>query len=81
MEVSLCAQAYTSTSSTALTVARVPGVADTIWLGARKGAELVASLNLFVNSPKTACWARSRTSENVAASQNDVLPPFPRSTS
>ena len=47
----------------------------------RCGASLAAAANLEPNSPKDRNCARSSISPNVAASQNAVDPPLPRTTS
>ena len=49
--------------------------------GSRCGARPAASANFDENSPNTRCSLRRRISPNVAASQNSVEPPLPRSTS
>src|SRR3954447_4713793 len=81
VEVSLCAQAYTSTPGSARGRGRVP-VADSITVGsARNGALRAAVANFEENSPKDRCWLRSRIRPNVATSQNAVAPPLPSTTS
>ncbi len=81
VDVSLCAQAYTSAPGTARAAGRVPGSPLVTTESARNGALFVTVANLLVNSPYARCAARSRTRLNAAASQNAVVPPLPSTTS
>ena len=47
----------------------------------RWGAAAAALANLELNSPNCTCWLRESMRPKVAASQNAVVPPLPRSTS
>ena len=81
VEVSFCTLAYASTPASAVRNAAEPG-SPLCTVGApRKGASATALTNFAPNSPKVANCARSRTSPNVATSQNAVVPPLPMITS
>ncbi len=81
VEVSLCGQACTSTSSAGSGSATVPAGAEITWDGSRNGAAVVAAANFAPNSPNAACCAFERTRHAVATSQNVVEPPLPSTTS
>ncbi len=61
--------------------ALVPGGASMTWGSSRNGAALAAVANFDENSPKLRCWLFFSMSPNVAASQNNVVPPLPSSIS
>ena len=57
-------------------------VSDSMISGSpRWGAAAAAVENFEENSPNTRCWLRFSMRPNVAASQNTVVPPFPRTIS
>src|SRR5690349_11076626 len=81
VEVSLCAQAYTSTPSSATATGREPG-SDLITDGADShGAAAAADANFAENSPNDRCWLLCSIRPKVAMSQNAVAPPLPSTTS
>jgi len=47
----------------------------------RWGAAAEAAANFDENSPKLRCWLLVSMRPNVAASQKQVVPPLPRTTS
>ena len=56
--------------------------ADSItWGSLRCGAALAQAANFEENSPKLRCWLCAAISPNVAASQKQVVPPLPSTTS
>ena len=82
VDVSLCGNVYVSTSGFAFRDRRGSrrgldhlGVVE-VWRRARD-----ARANFDENSPHTRCCARRSIRPNAAASQNEVEPPLPRSTS
>ncbi len=52
-----------------------------IWGSLRYGADFTHAANFEENSPKLRCWLCSSTRPNAAASQKQVVPPLPRTTS
>ncbi len=81
VEVSLCAQAYTSMPASGCASGWVPGSLVTTVGSPRTGARSAARANLAPNSPNARCWLRSRISPKVAASKKAVEPPTPSTTS
>jgi hypothetical protein len=81
VDVSLCAQAYTSAPGTAVGTATEPTSAVTTAGASRWGAAAAAVANFAENSPKLAWALRRRISEATATSQKVVDPPLPRTTS
>ncbi len=81
VEVSLCVSAYRSTEPSATAVGWVPTGDSITWGSLRCGAALAQEANFEENSPKLRCWLCSSMSPNVAASQKQVVPPLPRTTS
>ena len=59
----------------------VPTSDSMTWGSFRCGAALAQAANFEENSPKLRCWLCSSISPNVAASQKQVVPPLPRTTS
>ena len=81
VEVSLCAQAMTSASGSAVGVGAVPGSELTMIGSWRNGAPAAALANFCENSPKVRCSDRERIRPAVAASQKAVDPPLPSTIS
>ncbi len=81
VDVSLWVRAYKSTAGSAAGCGRVPA-GDSMTSGSfRCGAAFTAAANLEENSPKERCWLCVSMRPKMAASQNAVVPPLPRSTS
>ena len=81
VDVSFCTLAYASTPASAVrNAAAPPGAVCTVG-SPRNGASFTTLANFDPNSPKSASWARSRTSPNAAVSQNALVPPLDKTTS
>ena len=81
VEVSLCVRAYRSTELSATGSGCVPTGASMTWGSLRCGAAAAHEANLEENSPKLRCWLWDSISPKVAASQKQVVPPLPSTTS
>ena len=81
MDVSLCVNAYRSTEASATGSGCVPTSDSTTWGSFRCGAAFTHPANLDENSPKLRCWLCSSMRPKVAASQKQVVPPLPSTTS
>ena len=81
VEVSLCAQAITSTDGSLCGSGALPA-SDLMTMGSpTNGFFATAEANFELNSPKARCSERLSINPNAAASQNAVAPPLPRITS
>ncbi len=81
VEVSLWVRAYRSTEGSATALGWVPTSDSITWGSLRCGAALTQDANFEENSPKLRCWLCSSISPKVAASQKQVVPPLPSTTS
>jgi len=81
VEVSLWVRAYRSTEASACGSGWVPTSDSMTWGSFRCGAALAQAANFEENSPKLRCWLCSWMRPNVAASQKQVVPPLPSTTS
>ena len=81
VDVSLCAQAITSTDGSDCGLGALPASDLMITGSPTNGFLATEEANFALNSPKDRCSERLSISPNAAASQNAVAPPLPRMTS